>query len=155
MINLKPAVIAVLAIGTMCRAEDKGFCPSPPGNIATPKKAAPPASSSPDKKYFGTVTLLAVISDKGYAAIAARVSPTNIGFLLCSVRALRGPNKEFNKKAETAVRDWHFEPARKDGHAVPVVVSVDVNYWTTSTGEVVSDPPPQSSASPEKAGNKP
>jgi hypothetical protein len=140
MINLKPAAIAVIAIGTMCRAEDKGFCPSPPGNIATPKKAAPPASSSPDKKYFGTVTLLAVISDKGY---------------VCSARALNGPSKELNKKAEIAVRGWHLEPARK-GHPVPALVTVDVNYWTTSTGEVVSDPPQsQSSASPETAGNKP
>jgi TonB family protein len=142
MINLKPALIAVLAIGTMCRAEDKGFCPpTPPANIATPKKAAAPASSAPDKKYFGTVTLLAVISDKGY---------------VCSVHTLRGPSKEFNKKAETAVRGWHFDPARKDGHALPVVVTVDVNYWTTSTGEIVSDPPQsQSPALPEEVGSKP
>jgi len=81
MINFKSALIAALAIGTMCRAEDKGFCPrSPPANIAAPKKASPHESPSADKKYFGTVTLLAVISDKGY---------------VCSAHVLRGPSKEF------------------------------------------------------------
>jgi TonB family protein len=142
MINRKAALIVALAIGTMCRAEDKGFCPSSsPVSVPAPKKSSAPESPSSDKKYFGTVTLLAVISDKGY---------------VCSARALRGPSKDFNKKAETAVRVWHFDPARKDGHPVPVVVTVDVNYWTTSGGEIVSDPPLlQSSASTDKAGNKP
>ena len=142
MTNLSSALIAVLAIGTMCRAEDKGFCPpSPPANIAIPKNVSPPESPSADKKYFGTVTLLAVISDKGY---------------VCSARTLRGPSKEFNKKAETAVRVWHFDPYRKDGLAVPSVVAVDVNYWTTSAGEIIGDAPlTQSSVSSDKAGDKP
>jgi hypothetical protein len=141
MINRKAALIVAFAIGTMCRAEDKGFCPpSPTGNMAAPKKTSPPESPSVDKKYFGTVTLLAEISDKGF---------------VCSTHVLRGISKEINKKTETAARGWHFEPARKDGHAVPVVISVDVNYWTTSAGEIVSDPPPQSSASSDKAANKP
>ncbi len=142
MINLKSALIAALAIGTMCRAEDKGYCPlSPAPNIAAPKKASPPESPVADKKYLGTVTLLVVVSDKGYVG---------------STHVLRGPSKEFTKRAETAVRGWRFDPARKDGHAVPVVITVDVTFHTTSTGEVVSDPPqPQSSVSSDKAGNKP
>jgi hypothetical protein len=69
---------------------------------------------------------------------------------------LRGTSKEINKKTETAVRGWHFDPARKDVHTVATVVSVDVNYWITSAGEIISDPlQPQSSASSEKAGDKP
>ncbi len=123
MINRKVALAAILAIATMCWAEDKGICPpSPRANVAAPKKASPPESTSPDKKYFGTVTLLAVISDRGY---------------VCRAQALRGPSKEFNKKAEIAVRGWRFDPAMKEGHAVPVVVTVDVNYWTTNAGEIV------------------
>jgi hypothetical protein len=64
---------------------------------------------------------------------------------------IRGLNKELDKKTHTAVKGWHFDPARKNGQAVPVVVSLDVNYWTTSSGEIVSDPPPQQfSSSSEK-----
>ena len=141
MINRKAALIVALTMGTMCRAEDKGSCPpSPTGNMAARKKASPPESPSADKKYFGTVTLLAEISDQGY---------------VCRPHVLSGISKEINKKTEMAARGWHFEPARKNGHTVPVVVSVAVNYWTTSAGEIVSDPPPQSLASSDKAGNKP
>jgi hypothetical protein len=135
-------LIAVLAIGTICSAEDKGICPPPPfGPLAPPKKPARPPSSFPDKKYFGTVTFLAVISDKGY---------------VCSIRAVRGISKEIDNKTATDVRGWHFDPALKDGHQVPAVIYLDVGYWLTSAGEIVSDPPkPQSSVSSEKTENKP
>jgi Gram-negative bacterial TonB protein C-terminal len=82
---------------------------------------------------------MVVLSDTGY---------------VCSTHVLRGISKEINKKAETAVRGWHFEPAQKNGYAVPVAIAVDANYWTNSAGEVVSDPP-QSAASSEKVGNTP
>ena len=84
---------------------------------------------------------MVVVSDKGY---------------VCSARALRGPSKEFNKKAETAVQGWHFDPARKGGHAVPVAITVEVKFRTTPAGEIVVDQsPPQSSASSDKAKDKP
>jgi TonB-like protein len=142
MVSLKPALIVVLAIGSICCAEDKGICPPPPfGILAPPKKPARPASPSPDKKYFGTVTFLAVISDKGY---------------VCSTRVVRGISKEIDKKIETGVRGWHFDPALKDGHAVPAVIYLDADYWLSSAGEIVSDPPkPQSPVSSEKTENKP
>jgi hypothetical protein len=78
---------------------------------APSKKADPPASTDPNKKYFGTVTFLAVISDKGY---------------VCSAEVLRGLNKELNKKTVKAVQGRHFDPWQKNGRAVPVVVSLDV-----------------------------
>jgi TonB family protein len=90
------------------------------------KRSEPPVSTDPGKKYFGTVTFVAVISDKGY---------------VCSARVAHGIDREFDKKAGKAVREWHFDPAQKDGHTVTVVVRIDVNYWTTSSGEIVSDPP--------------
>jgi hypothetical protein len=138
---LKPSLVAVLAIGTVCCAQDKGFCPpSAPHNGAAPKKVAPPPPPTPDKKYFGTVTLLTVISDKGY---------------VCSTQVLRGINSEINKKTEETVRQWRLNPARKGGRTVPVTVYVDVNYWTTSTGEIVSDPPrPPSSVQSEEPAKK-
>ena len=83
-------------------------------------------------KYAGTVTLLTVISDKGY---------------VCSTRVLRGMDKQMNKKAEETVRQWHLTPAKKDGRGVTAVVTVNVTYWMNGKGEIVSDaptPPPAS-----------
>jgi TonB family protein len=67
---------------------------------------------------------MSVISDKGY---------------VCDVQVLRGIDEETDKKAARAVRKWHFEPARKGGHAVPVVVTVEVHYWRKD-GELVQFP---------------
>jgi TonB family protein len=33
-----------------------------------------------------------------------------------------------DEKAMEAVRTWKFEPARKDGVAVPVQVAVEINF---------------------------
>jgi len=126
MMRLTSALIAVLAFAVASGAENRGSCPPPPLGTAAPEKAAPSVSATPETKDSGTVTLLAVISDKGY---------------VCSVRVLRGLDKETNKKFERAARDWHFDPARKHGRAVPVVVTIDVKYRMTGDGQVVSDPP--------------
>ncbi len=82
---------------------------------------------------------MVVLSDTGY---------------VCNAHVLRGISKEIDMKAETTARGWHFEPARKNGHAVPVTIAVDANYWTNGAGEIVSDPP-RSSAPSEKVGNTP
>jgi EAL domain-containing protein (putative c-di-GMP-specific phosphodiesterase class I) len=63
--------------------------------------------------------LMAVISDKGY---------------VCDAQVIRGLDKETDKKASGAVRQWHFQSARKNGHAVPVVVTVEVNTGGRITG---------------------
>ena len=139
MIRLTSALIAVLAFATASPAEEKGLCPPlSPLSAAATEKGAPSVSATADKRDFGTVTLLAVINDKGY---------------VCSARVLRGLDKETNKKFERAAQDWHFDPARKDGHAVPVVVTIDVKYRVTSDGQVVSDPP-QPPAPLKDTGNK-
>jgi TonB family protein len=33
-----------------------------------------------------------------------------------------------DEKAVEAVRQWRFEPAKKDGHPVPVMINVEVNF---------------------------
>ena len=33
-----------------------------------------------------------------------------------------------DEKAIEAVRQWRFDPARKDGQAVPVMINVEVNF---------------------------
>ena len=131
----KPAVIAFLLTGAVSyAAQDKGYCPPAPSPhyTAPSKNGAPPPPSTPDKKYFGTVTLLTVVSDKGY---------------VCSTQVLKGINKEIDKNAEESARQWRFTPATKGNRTVPVVITVKVNFWSTSTGEIVSDPPPSSAQS--------
>jgi TonB family protein len=107
-------------------ADGKGFCPPTPAKpkVLATKTSAPQTPPSPEAQYAGTVMLMAVISDKGY---------------VCDAQVIRGLDKETDKKAAGAVRQWHFQPARKDGHAVPVVVTVEVNYWRKD-GELVQFP---------------
>ena len=138
---MKPSLVAVLAIGTVCCAQDKGFCPpSAPHNGAAPNKVAPPPPPTPDRKYFGTVTLLTVISDKGY---------------VCSTQVLKGINSEINKKTEETVRQWHLNPAREGrshsaGDRLRRCQLLDYQH-----GEIVSDPPrPPSSVQSEEPPKK-
>jgi TonB family protein len=67
---------------------------------------------------------MAVISDKG---------------CVCDAQVIRRADKETDKKAELAVRRWRFQPAQKDGHNLPVVVTVEVDYWREN-GELVQFP---------------
>jgi len=143
-VNLKPALVVLLAMVPICQAQNKGSCPSLPPplppNSSTLKQVEPPPPPTPDLKYFGTVTLLTVISDKGY---------------VCSTQVLQGISKEIDKKAETTIRQSRFKPAMKEGHAVTAASIVRVYYWTTSTGEIVSDPPhPTPPVQPEPADKK-
>ena len=89
---IKLTVLAlVLFLCRFCLAENKGFCPPPgPMNLAPSKRADRPTSTDPDKTYFGTVTLVAVVSDRGY---------------ICSVRVTHGINKELDEKTEMMVKD--------------------------------------------------
>ena len=109
------ALLMVVSAGTHA-AESRGFCPPTPPKpkVVATKPSVPQNPPSPDAQYAGTVTLMAVISDKGY---------------VCDAQVIRGFDKETDKKAASSVRQWHFEPARKDGHAVPVVITLEVNFW--------------------------
>jgi TonB family protein len=120
------ALLMVVSAGVLAAADSKGSCPpTPPKPKAVATKAsAPQTPPTPDAQYAGTVMLMAVISDKGY---------------VCDAQVSRGLDKETDKKAAGAVRQWHFQPAQKDGHAVPVVVTVEVNYWRKN-GELVQFP---------------
>ena len=63
--------------------------------------------------HVETATLLVVISDKGY---------------VCSARVLKSVNKELDAKAVEEVKKWTFRPAMKEGHPVPVAVTVQVDF---------------------------
>ena len=112
----------------MAFAKGKGFCPPSPqiaGEVAQ-RTAAIPIAPTAEAHYVGTVTVMVVISDKGY---------------VCDVHLLRGIDKPTNKAAMASIRKWQFAPARKDGRAVPVVVSAEVDLWRNSKDELVESSP--------------
>ena len=44
------------------------------------------------------------------------------------IRIQRSLGMGLDEKAIEAVKMWKFEPARKDGQAVPVMINVEVNF---------------------------
>ncbi len=108
-------LIIFASSGILAAGESKGFCPPPPAKPKlVAKNSVPPTPPSADAQYAGTVMVMAVVSDKGY---------------VCHAEVVRGLDKETDKKAVGAVRQWHLQPARKDGRPVSVVVIMEVNYW--------------------------
>lgn len=100
-------------------ADDPAFAGFPP---VTQGVKPPKATSAPDPKYpdlpadaepRGTVVLLIGVSAKG------RVE---------AVRVLRSDEAAFEKSAVTTVKKWKFKPAEKDGHPVPVQVTVEMKF---------------------------
>jgi TonB family protein len=82
----------------------------------------PKAISAPDPKFpdlpadaedHGTVVMLIGVSAKG------RVE---------AVRVLRSDEQAFEKSAAATVKKWKFKPAEKDGHPVPVQVTVEMKF---------------------------
>jgi TonB family protein len=84
--------------------------------------SAPRATYSPDPeyseearkaKYQGTVVLFMIVGPDGRPH---------------EVRVMRSVGMGLDEKAIEAVRTWKFEPARKDGQAVAVQISVEVAF---------------------------
>jgi hypothetical protein len=118
----------LLGIALYAAGEDKGRCPSAAGipkaragRIPPPKEIAATA----DATYAGTVFLQLVISDKGY---------------VCSVQLIRGFDKAADAKAIQDARKWHFDPSRKNGHAVIVEMMIEVAFMRKANGELVAAP---------------
>ena len=65
------------------------------------------------QKYQGTVVLQVIVGPDG--------RPSDI-------RVVRSLGLGLDEKAIEAVQQWRFEPGQKDGHAVAVVVNVQVNF---------------------------
>jgi TonB family protein len=112
--------------GVLTAADSKGFCPPTPPKppVVAVKPLASQTPPSPAAQFVGTVMLMAVVSDKGY---------------VCDAQVIRKVDKETDRKAVAVVRQWHTQPARKDGNSVPVVVTVELSYWRQD-GEVVQFP---------------
>lgn len=107
------------AAGTATPADDPAFAGFPP---VTKDMKPPKATFSPDPKFpdlpegaeeRGTVVMLIGINVKG------RVQ---------EVRVLRSDEAAFDKAAVETVKKWKFRSAMKDGHSVPVQVTVEMKF---------------------------
>jgi periplasmic protein TonB len=82
----------------------------------------PKATKSPDPDYpqipvdaepNGIVVMLVGINEKGHVDL---------------VHVLRASNDAFQNSAVSTVKTWKFSPAKKDGKAVPVKVTVEMKF---------------------------
>jgi protein TonB len=73
----------------------------------------------------GTVTVAVLIKTDGTVGEA---------------KIVNSPHQELNQLALNAVKQWQFDPARKDGKPIPLTVTVNVQFA----------PPPQAGAAPAK-----
>ena len=67
----------------------------------------------PDAEQRGTVVMLIGINAKGHVEV---------------VRVLRSDERAFETSAVSTVKKWKFRPAEKNGHAVPVQVTVEMKF---------------------------
>jgi TonB family protein len=89
-----------------------------PGNgVTAPRTIYSPEPEFSDEaraaKYQGIVTLAMIVLPDGRAS---------------HVRVTRSLGMGLDEKAIEAVRNWRFEPGRKDGRPVPVQVEVEVDF---------------------------
>lgn len=138
-------LVGVLAIAAMksASAENIGVCPPAPTLTKAPtqqtelgKEEAP----NPEAKFAGTVILQAVISDKGH---------------VCSLGVVQAFDRTAAKMAIDSVSKWKFDPAKKGGHPVPVVATVQIHFWRMPDGSFVQSAKPMDSKKPEQQPSNP
>ena len=87
------------------------------GGVSAPKVLYEPdpeySEEARKAKYQGTVVLWLVVDANGRPE---------------QIRVQRALGMGLDEKAIEAVKTWKFEPAKKDGHPVPVMINVEVNF---------------------------
>ena len=87
------------------------------GGVSAPKVVYDPdpeySEEARKAKYQGTVVLWLVVAPDGHPQ---------------QIRVQRSLGMGLDEKAIEAVRQWRFEPAKKDGQPVPVMINVEVNF---------------------------
>src|SRR5271167_1300630 len=87
------------------------------GGVSAPKALYAPdpeySEEARKAKYQGTVVLWLVVDASGHPQ---------------QIRVQRALGMGLDEKAIEAVKLWKFDPARKDGQAVPVMINVEVNF---------------------------
>jgi hypothetical protein len=130
------ALVIFVSTGILAAADSRGLCPPSPLNhkVIASKSSAPQKSAD---AHAGTFTLTAVISDKGY---------------VCDAQVTRGFEDEADKKAaEKAVHEWRFAPARKNGHSVPVILTMEVHWHKDGEHVQIPATPPATQTLSEPA----
>jgi protein TonB len=88
-----------------------------PGRVSPPKMTYDPEPEYSDwgrkAKYQGTVVFNLVVGEDGTPHDIQVAFPLGIGL---------------DEKAVSAISEWKFEPATKDGQPVPVAISVEVTF---------------------------
>jgi TonB family protein len=117
--NARPKSSSTLSTSPADFAEDQTFSQF---QRITKDMKPPKATDAPDPKFpdlppdaeqHGTVVMLVGINVKG------RVE---------AVRVLRSDQPAFETSAVNTVKKWKFRPAEKNGHAVPVQVTVEMKF---------------------------
>ena len=87
------------------------------GGVSAPKAIYAPdpeySEEARKAKYQGTVVLWLVVDANGRPQ---------------QIRVQRALGMGLDEKAIEAVKQWKFDPAHKDGQAVPVMINVEVNF---------------------------
>jgi TonB family protein len=83
---------------------------------------APSATSAPDPSYS------TIAKEAHYQATTVLWLVVNTSGVPESIRITRPAGLGLDEQAILVVRSWRFDPATKDGHAVPVQISVEVNF---------------------------
>jgi TonB family protein len=83
----------------------------PPKTLSAPDPKFPSLPDGAEQR--GTVVMLIGVSPKGRVEV---------------VRVLRSDEEAFDKTAITTVKKWKFKPAEKDGHPVPVQITVEMKF---------------------------
>ena len=110
---------STITISSAGVADDPTFAPFQPitDGITPPKALSAPDPKFPnlpaDAEPRGTVVMLLGINAKG------RVQ---------AVRVLRADEAAFEKSAVATVKKWKFNAAEKDGHAIPVQLTVEMKF---------------------------
>ena len=77
------------------------------------KQVPPKESTSRGVRVVGSVTVALIVSSKGV--------PRN-------VHVVKGLDKEVDQNTIEAVEQWRFAPAQKDGKAVAVKISLEIEF---------------------------
>jgi periplasmic protein TonB len=81
--------------------------------VLTPKVEPEYSEEARAAKWQGTVVLSLVVDEQGHPQ---------------DLKVLRSLGMGLDEKAMEAVAQWRFKPGMKDGKAVPVMATIDVNF---------------------------